>query len=254
MRPITILIPAYNEERILQSSIEKVHLFLDEHGVQHEIIVTSNGSTDRTVEIGNFLAERYSWLRFYSVEKRSVGEAFRCGVTHSMNEFLITLDADLSSELTFILDAAGLLEQSSMVVGCKTLGQQRRSVVRILGSQIYLIWTQLVFGLSLLDYSLGSKAYRRSSILPILKFLTPWTGYPLEISLYLHLNGKRIVQIGVNCDDKRKSHFNLLHEGFYRYWHLLYCWRNLRRKKSWFHLPIHDVPEIYSEAKARRVA
>ena len=61
---LSILIPAYNEADILESSALKVHEYLAARSLEHEVIVTSNGSTERRPV--NFVAtlrrERGGWI------------------------------------------------------------------------------------------------------------------------------------------------------------------------------------------------
>lgn len=225
---LTIFIPVYNEEEILSPSVTTVEQYLVGRQIPFEIIVVDNGSTDRTAEIGSALAAKHSWFRFYTLSERGAGRAFILGAQQAQGEYIITLDIDLSSDLIFIDYALDLLKYSDMVVGSKTMGQQRRSLLRLLGSQSYILCTQLLLNLTLSDYSIGSKAYRREWILPALDRLDTWTGYTLELAVFMQRTGKRICQIGINCDDRRKSHFNLLHEGFYRYRHLYRVWKKYR--------------------------
>jgi glycosyltransferase involved in cell wall biosynthesis len=234
---ITVLIPAYNEEAILESSVKKLHSFLTEKTVDHEILVISNGSTDRTEEIGKRLEKEYPWFRILTLPKRSVGRAFELGVKEARNEDVISIDADLSSDLNFIVYAQELLHRCDMVVGSKTLGRQFRSILRVAGSQLYIFFVQYFFELALTDFSMSCKAVKRSAALPALSHLDSWTGYILELCLYMRLKGKKIVQIGVDCNDRRKSRFSLTHEVFYRYAHLYRTWRKLRENQSWFQLP-----------------
>lgn len=144
------------------------------------------------------------------------------------------MDADLSVDLVFIEQAEKLLEEAAMVVGSKTLGRQKRSWIRVLGSQSYLFVTQILFHMTITDFSMGAKAYRRELILPILDEIDSWTAYVFEICVWLTRNRKTIVQIGVNCVDLRKSRFNIWHEGFYRYWNLFRVWKEVQRPQSWF--------------------
>jgi glycosyltransferase involved in cell wall biosynthesis len=231
----SILIPVYNEEAILESHAIKAHEIATQKNLDHEIIVISNGSTDQTCAIGERLSQTYPWFRFFSLPHKTVGGAFATGVKNAKGEFIISLDADLSFEMNFLDYARDLLVHGDMIVGSKTLGAQRRSFIRVFASQMYLLVSQLVFGLTLSDFSIGCKAYRREVILPIVDHLDSWTGYVLEICTYLHLKNKKIIQIGVDCNDTRKSHFNLLHEGFYRYSHLYRCYKLLKDKTSWMH-------------------
>lgn len=235
MQALSVLFPVYNEETILESSVLLVHAYLKKNAIEHEILVTSNGSTDATVVIGEKLAAEHEWLKFFALEERSVGAAFVHGVTNARNEYLVSLDVDLSSDLIFLVHAHKLLEGCDFVAGSKTLGQQNRSAIRMIGSQLYIFISQLCLGLPLTDYSIGCKAFRRSAILPALPHLSKWTGYILELSLYLPLQNKRVIQIGIQCNDTRSSRFNLFHEAFFRYWHLFRSWRLLKDQQSWLH-------------------
>ncbi len=230
---ISVIFPVYNEQDILADSVEKVHRYLQERDLDHEILVTSNGSTDRTVEIGRELATRYPWFRFFELPAKSVGKAFVKNVEEAKGDFLVSLDIDLSFDLRFIDYANHLLRYGEMVIGSKTMGKQRRSALRVLASQAYILVSQLAFDLTVSDYSIGCKAFQRKAILDALPYLDNWTGYIFELCLFLEARDKRIIQIGVDCDDRRASHFNLVHEGFYRYNHLYKMWKKLRNPDSW---------------------
>lgn len=231
---ISIVIPVFNEEKILKESVAKLSDWLALRPTPFEVIVVDNGSTDRTREIASELESFYSWFRYFKIPEKSVGRAFAKGVREARYPFIISLDADLSSDLIFIQYAESLLKYSSMVVGSKSLGQQKRSILRILGSQFYLFVTQVLFRMTITDYSMSSKAYRREIILPILDEIDTWTAYVFEICVWLIQNKKAVLQIGIGCEDLRKSRFNLFHEGYYRYWNLYRVWKELKDPNSWF--------------------
>lgn len=226
---LSVLIPVYNEEQLLQTSSERVHMFLAERGVEHEIIIVSNGSTDRTVELGELAAAQHDWLRFFSIPEKGPGRAFKVGVRAAKGEVIATLDIDLSSDLNFLNYSLDLMRYADMVVGSKTMGDQRRSLVRVLGSQSYILFTQLLFDLTISDYSIGCKAVKRSIVLPLLETLDDWTGYMFELSLHHRVQGLKLIQVGIDCDDRRASRFNIWHEALYRYRHLYRCWQRLRK-------------------------
>lgn len=232
---ISIIIPVYNEEEILEANSLRVHDYLTERSIEHEVIVVSNGSTDRTNEIGKMLEQQHPWFRFFILPEKGPGRAFVHAVKESRYEYLITLDADLSSELLFIDYAKDLLSYGHMLVGSKSMGKQHRSLFRVLGSQFYLSLTLWCFQLTISDYSMGCKAFKRSHILTALPHLNPWTGYILELALFLNAKGKRVLQIGIECNDTRKSRFNIIHEGFYRFAHLYRSRKKIRDRSSWFH-------------------
>ncbi|MCB9029724.1 MAG: glycosyltransferase family 2 protein [Deltaproteobacteria bacterium] len=230
---ISFYIPLYNEAEILQSTVERLLGYIPDRCKSYEIILVSNGSTDTTAEIGNRLSNQYEQVKFFELSQKSVGAAFRKGVIESKGDSIITLDADLSSDLIFIDYALNLLQYSEMVVGSKSLGSQRRGPIRVLGSQFYILITQLLFGLTVTDYSMGCKAFKKANIEDVVDQIDNWTGYIFELVLYLKNQDAKIVQVGIDCEDTRRSHFNLLHEGLYRYMHLFKCWRAQKDPLSW---------------------
>jgi hypothetical protein len=80
---------------------------------------------------------------------------------------------------------------------------------------------------------MGCKGYRKESILEVLDHLDHWTGYTFEAFLFLHLQRKKIAQVGIDCEDTRTSRFNLLHEGYYRFRHLYQMKKRLQTSPFW---------------------
>jgi glycosyltransferase involved in cell wall biosynthesis len=243
---ISIVIPAFNEEQILKQSMERLSDWFKLRREPFEVIVVENGSTDRTWETSQQLLKEYRWLQVIQIPEKSVGKAFAAGVRKAQYQNIISLDCDLSTDLNFIHFAESLLKYSSMVVGSKTLGEQKRSLLRIFGSQTYLLFTQVLFQITLTDFSMGAKAYKRDVILPILDSIDSWTAYVFEICVWLTIQKKIILQVGVTCIDNRPSRFNLLHEGFYRYANLFKVKKRVQDPTSWFQTI--KAPEVEESA------
>ncbi len=231
---VSVVIPVYNEEKILKDSVKKLGDFLEQRKLAFEVIVVDNGSVDQTEQIGRDLQTQIPWFRYFRIPERSVGKAFALGVREAKYNHIVSMDADLSVELIFIDRAHSLLKDSEMVVGSKVLGSKKRSLVRVVGSQTYLAVTQILFQMAITDFSMGAKAYKRDLIRPILDEIDTWTAYVFEICVWLIHNKKSIVQVSVECVDLRKSRFNIWHEGFYRYWNLFRVWREYKDPQSWF--------------------
>ena len=76
-------------------------------------------------------------------------------------------------------------------------------------SQLYLMVTQILFHMTITDFSMGAKAFRRQSILPILDYIDSWTAYVFEICTWLIKNKKTVLQIGVQLGQQSFNfHFN----------------------------------------------
>lgn len=216
--PLTFIIPAYNEEAILAANIDRLRAFLKECGIgEYELILVSNGSTDRTVEIARMCAMGRQDLHVIVLDRRGVGRAFKEAVHRARYDRLICLDLDLTIDLAFIRTAADLLGTADIVVGSKQTGTQRRSWVRRLASATFIACTRTLLGLRFTDYSIGAKAYRKGVIEPYLPHLADGSAYVLQLMAWRAWAGSPIAEIPVRCEDYRKSRFNLLHEGVYRF-------------------------------------
>lgn len=221
---LTVFIPLYNEAAIIRKNVLVLLRYLATLDVPYEIILGSNGSTDRTPEIGEDLDMTYSQVRFFHLRLRGPGLAFAEAVRRADYAFFLCVDADLSIELNFIPRAVASLGICDAVVGSKKTGNQTRPIVRVIASELFIICTNLLLKMPYRDYSIGAKAYRTEAIRPFVNKIDRHTFYTQELLYQLRKAGKRIIEIPVNCNDPRKSKFNLMHEGFYRYSKLVELW------------------------------
>jgi glycosyltransferase involved in cell wall biosynthesis len=222
---VSFIIPVHNEADILVDNCLYLLKLLKKLEVPFEIIIGSNGSTDKTDALGNGLAKQFQQLRFFSLPKKGiVGQVFKNAVKMAQYEKLISLDIDLTIDLSFINDAIKLLDVYDAAIGSKKAGKESRPWMRRLGSDTYLWVVKNFLRLGFSDYSIGAKAYRRSAILPHLNKIDARTGYVLTLIYYLYKNRKHIAQIPVNCNDHRECKFSLVNEGFYRFLHLFDLW------------------------------
>ncbi|MBU1168051.1 MAG: glycosyltransferase family 2 protein [Proteobacteria bacterium] len=217
---LSIFIPVFNEESLIESHIQILATHLETLGLPFEIIIGSNGSTDRTCAILESLEKKRPYVRFFHLPRKGVGRAFALGVKIASFDRIITVDMDLSIDLSFIETAYHLLSRVHVVVGSKKNGNQKRSLLRKAASRIFIYSAEVLLGISYSDYSIAAKAYRKSAILPYLPFLDSHTFYVVLILFSAYHDEKRIMEIPVGCHDLRKSRFNLTHEGLYKFSHL----------------------------------
>src|SRR5437667_124425 len=229
LTPFTVGIPVFNEEAIVVDNTERLLAFLDGLGREYEVIIGSNGSTDSTTALGVDLSRRFKPVTFFHIPERGVGLAFREFVSRARHPLLMSLDMDLSVDLSFVPTALDLLDTHDIVVGSKKLGKQRRSLFRRLASELFLSAVRLLLGIAYEDYSIAAKAFRVATLRRFIDRIDVGSSYGLEICYLTHRTGGRVVQVPVSCEDWRASKFNLLHEAFYKYRHLLGLWLRYRR-------------------------
>jgi len=159
MEPFSIMIPVYNEGELIVRNTERLKQFLNRLDITYEIVIASNGSRDSTVELGKMLEKKHRNIRFFHIKKREVGQAFKKAVKIASYENLISLDMDLSIDLSFIEEANSLLRSYNIVVGSKKVGKQRRPIIRRVGSSTYIFFSRKLLGLKFNDYSLYNFRY-----------------------------------------------------------------------------------------------
>ena len=101
---ISIVIPAYNEEDRLLITLRKIFAFINENQNQFntEVIVVSDGSTDRTEEL--VLQEFGGKLNFIILpQNMGKGAAVREGILNSKGDLILFTDADGSTPITELI-------------------------------------------------------------------------------------------------------------------------------------------------------
>lgn len=97
---ISIVIPAYNEERRIKGSLSEVFAFMSDSGIEYEIIVVDDGSSDGTGRIVDHIAKDVRNVRLVRYEKnRGKGHALRTGALVSKGDYVLVMDADLSTPM-----------------------------------------------------------------------------------------------------------------------------------------------------------
>ncbi|MGE5603178.1 MAG: dolichyl-phosphate beta-glucosyltransferase [Nitrososphaerales archaeon] len=103
---LSIIIPAYNEERRLPKSLDSIIAFVDEQctkgAFSAEVLVVENGSRDRTTEVAEAYATKRPYIRVLHSSKGK-GAAVRAGMMAGLGRYLFMCDSDLSMPIEEVL-------------------------------------------------------------------------------------------------------------------------------------------------------
>jgi glycosyltransferase involved in cell wall biosynthesis len=214
---ISIVIPIYNEERILHAAIVDLRERLETFGWAYEIILAENGSKDRTVAIGEELAAKYTDAKVGQVKVISMGEpnygrALKEGILLARGEIVICDEIDLC-DADFHRRAVDILEsgQADLVIGSKLAegANDERPFIRHLASRAYSGLLQVLLGFRGTDTH-GLKAFRRAALLDTVRAcLVEKDVFASELVIRADRGGVRTVEIPVRVKELRPPSINL---------------------------------------------
>ena len=157
---LSIIIPAYNEEKTIKEIIKRVK---DQgiSNIQKEIIVVDDGSTDKTYEILKNI-EGINLLRH--IENKGKGHAIRTGLTKVTGDFVLIQDADLelSPEDYPDLLRPMLNGKAEVVYGSRILGKtnSEHSLLFYAGGRTVTLAANLIYGIKITDEPIGYKMFK----------------------------------------------------------------------------------------------
>ena len=85
---LSIIIPAFNEEKTIESLIKKVSDVFLEKSLEKEIIVVDDGSFDNTLNILEKIKNQYNFILEKHLKNQGKGSAIRTGIKKATGEFL----------------------------------------------------------------------------------------------------------------------------------------------------------------------
>lgn len=118
MQPISVIVPVFNEEKIIECNLGCIISFLNDFGFNYEIILIDDGSTDRSCEIIKaFESDNIRILK--NDNNMGKGFAVKKGVLASKKELILFIDADLSSPLCEINNLLKYIGEYQIVIGSR---------------------------------------------------------------------------------------------------------------------------------------
>ena len=237
---LSIIIPAYNEEKRIGPTLERVHsYFASGPGAgfrDFEIIVVDDGSSDRTVELVKSFAPNMPTLRVVSNGvNHGKGFSVRHGMREARGSITLFTDADLSSpieESCKLLE--GLAAGHEIAIGSRavdrSLIEKHQSRTRELGGIIFNRFVRLFTGLRFHDTQCGFKAFLREPCRIIFEQQSiERFGFDPEILFLAKRHGLKIVEVPVRWAHDPATKVHMLRDSLLMFSDLVYIRWNCMR-------------------------
>ncbi|MCD6500545.1 glycosyltransferase family 2 protein [bacterium] len=173
---LSVIIPAYNEEKRLPRTLREIDGYLKKQDYDSEIIVVSDGSTDKTVEVVKNLMNYIENLKILDFKKnRGKGFGVRQGMLKAMGDYRLFTDADNSTSIDQVEKMWSFFEKGyDVVIGSRdvkgaVLSPPQPWWRRLLGD-IFRFLTHIICGTwGILDTQCGFKGFTKKAAENIFK-------------------------------------------------------------------------------------
>jgi len=195
---VSFLVPAYNE----RATVVEVLRRLDELGLDSQVIVVDDGSTDDTGDLVDEWATTHANVMLLRQENRGKGAALRAAIPHIDGDIAVVQDADMEYDPA---DVPALIEPiergvADVVYGSRLSGgrpQRAYLFWHLVGNRFLSLLTGLLYNTTLSDMETGYKAFR-SDVLKGLDLRQDDFSIEPEITAKVCRAGLRIYQLPIS--------------------------------------------------------
>lgn len=206
---LSIVIPAYNEEKRIAQSLDSLLAFLRKQQYQTEVIVVDDGSSDQTATVASSFSAIYREagheLRvLINKPNRGKGFSVKRGLIEASGEIVLFSDADFSSPIT---EAPKLIkpiaeDRIDVCFGSRALDRKligiHQPLLRDFGGRVFNFLMKTITGLKFQDTQCGFKAFRREPALPVFKLQrVDRFGFDPEVLYIAKKQGNRLLEVPV---------------------------------------------------------
>lgn len=223
---VSIVIPAFNEEQRIGSTLSKIKGYLDSRGFEHEVIVVDDGSSDKTAQV----AEEFKGLslRVLKNEKNSgKGYSINRGMMEARGNLVLFTDADMSTPIEFF---DGFIKQHEygydIVIASRaidrSLVRKKQPFHREMMGRVFNLFVRMITGLSIRDTQCGFKSFKRQAVQSVYPKQTIYDfGFDVEILYIAKLQGFKIMEAPVEWYDSPATKVSALKDSFMMFFDLL---------------------------------
>jgi len=200
---LSIIIPVYNEEKRICSCLNSLCAFVSGSGMKTEVVVSEDGSTDRTVDIVYAYMREFPFIRLVHSDRRlGKGGGIREGIFASKGKFILYMDVDLAvkpTEIPRLLD--GLMHGFDIVIGSRELSDskliRRQPFYREFLGKSYNRIFRLLFRIPIYDTQCGFKALKREVAIDLMEHVST-NGFSFDTDLIVRaVKNYKILEIPV---------------------------------------------------------
>ena len=225
---ISIIIPAFNEEKYIKNTIDIITQYMNLHYKNRwELIIIDDCSHDNTYNlvlsyIHSINPKKRDIIKlFYNIKNQGKGYSIMRGLNESEGDYIITLDADMSTDINQLPKLLIYKDKYDIILGSRYLKssiiKKRQSLIRIFYSRCYNIIIRILFNLKYKDTQNGFTLYTDESKYMILNnsYINRFS-YNIEHIIIAKKHGLKVKEVPIIWSDNKpnKVRFKQIKEMF----------------------------------------
>ena len=211
---MSVVIPVYNEAKILEASIRELHRGLQGLNRTFEIIIAENGSKDETPAIAEKLSQELPGVRYFRHHEPNYGGALKQGIIEARGTYIHCDEIDIC-DIDFHRRALELFVGEDggyeLIVGSKVMhgARDHRPLGRRVATRIINGMLRVSLGFHGTDTH-GLKAFKKSALMDVVNScVVDKDMFASELVIRAERTGVRIVEIPLNLEEKRQPSIQL---------------------------------------------
>jgi len=212
---ISIVIPAYNEEAIIEETLRKVTEYLEGNSLHYEIIVVCDGCKDSTATIAEGFAMGRDNIKVVG-RTVNMGKGFsvRQGCLEAKGDYIIFTDADLSTPIDEIEKLLKWLEKGyDIVIGSRALKESdiriHQAWYREIMGKTFNLFVQAIAIKGIKDTQCGFKGFKKEATRKIFQLQTiNGFSFDVEVLYIARMLGYTIKEVPVRWLNRADSKVN----------------------------------------------
>ena len=210
---LSLVIPAFNEEDILENNLNAMISFLEKKKYTWEIVVADDGSTDSTPKIVSGIKNKN--VRLVSLKENSgKGAALKAGVLEANGKNIVFTDADLSVSINYLDDLLEALKHTEVAIASRRIKgaviRRHQPLAREAMGRVFTFLTQIVVGSTIPDFTCGFKAFSAKAARRVFSEsrIARWS-YDAEIIFLSKKYGYKISQVPIIWENREDTRVRL---------------------------------------------
>ena len=193
-KEVSVVMPCLNEAETIAVCIKKANAYFENNGIDGEVVIGDNGSTDGSQEIARNLG-----ARVIAIPNRGYGNALKGGFEAAEGKYIIMGDADDSYDFSALSPfIVKLREGNDFVIGNRFKGGIKKGAMpflhRYLGNPVLSFLGRLFFNSSMGDFHCGLRGFSREAYKKM-DLTTSGMEFASEMIVKAHLLNFKIVEV-----------------------------------------------------------